>query len=33
MLGVSSLGGESKETSFGLSNFFLEGDILMVYLS
>ena len=33
MLGVSLLGGESKETSLGLSNFFLDGDILKMYLS
>ena len=33
MLGVSSLGGESGETSLGLSNSFLDGVILKMYLS
>ena len=31
MLGVSSLGGESKETLLGLSNFFLDGGILKMF--
>ena len=33
MLGVSYLGGESKETSSGLSNFFLDCGILKMSLS
>ena len=33
MLGVASLGGESKETLLGLSNFFLDGGILKMYLN
>ena len=33
VLGVSSLGGESKETAWGFSSFFLDGGILKMYLS
>ena len=33
MLGVSSLGDESKETSLALSSFFWDGGILKMYLS
>ena len=32
-MGISSLRDGSKETSLGLSNLFLDGDILKMYLS